>query len=479
MKRFFLTTVLFFLFTGLVLSQTTSIQQLKKHVYTLASDSLEGRGFGTLGGRKAAIYIANQFKDAGILPWKGKYLHQFISEMTFCKVEGANIVGYIEGSDSLLKDEYVVIGAHYDHLAYKIKNDNKVVYNGADDNASGTAVIIEIGRWLSKNRSTLKRSVILIAFDGEEAGLIGSNYLVKNSQIPINKICAMFSLDMVGMLKQYGGINLEGDKTIRNGDDLLIELAKKHQINVKNDGAKVSYRTDTSPFGSIGIPAVHVYTGLISPYHKPEDDANLLDYEGMATITDFMIDAVLALSTREVVEPNALFVAQNSKLGFDIQAGFILGFGSSLNKYEDKFYVAKSLIAAYGGVFAYIGTRHIGIQPEINYLSTGSEHELGKMRVQEINIPVNLRLNLMNKQGTSLFVIGGPYYTYRLTGKLGANDMNFDTDFYREGYGIQYGFGVDLYGVLVVFKGGTHLKSISRTDNIRTDYSTLTLGWRF
>jgi Zn-dependent M28 family amino/carboxypeptidase len=104
-----------------------------------------GRGFGTAGGRMAADYIITQFKGAGIMPWQGSYLHPFISSGLMAKTEGANVVGWIEGSDSMLKGEYIVIGAHYDHLAYKINDDGtRVVFNGADDNASGVASIIEI-----------------------------------------------------------------------------------------------------------------------------------------------------------------------------------------------------------------------------------------------------------------------------------------------------------------------------------------------
>ena len=136
-------------------AQQVDSNMLKDHVYYLASDSLMGRGFGTEGGRMAAKYITDKFKEVGLTPWQGQYLHSFISSSMMLKTEGANIIGWVEGNDPVLKNEYIVLGAHYDHVAYKIVNGEKVVYNGADDNASGVASIIEIGRWLVLNRDRL------------------------------------------------------------------------------------------------------------------------------------------------------------------------------------------------------------------------------------------------------------------------------------------------------------------------------------
>ena len=169
--------------------------RLKAHVYYLASDELRGRKGGSEDAAKAAEYIVDQYKQAGLKPLYSNFLVPFspknsmykdmLGEETGAMVDdimsGAmkdkrfrNVVAVIEGSDNTLKHEFIIIGAHYDHLG--VKSDG-VVYNGADDNASGSAAIIEVARELMQHPELLKRSVIIAAFDGEEMGLYGSNAL--------------------------------------------------------------------------------------------------------------------------------------------------------------------------------------------------------------------------------------------------------------------------------------------------------------
>ena len=189
---------------------STPVENLEKHVYTLASDSLLGRGFGTEQGVKAAEYIADQDRSAGIEPVNGSYFHPFNHRSGILNIAGINVAGIIPGNDPELKEEYIVLGAHYDHLGWKVKGGDTVVYNGADDNASGTATIIEIGRNMAANQGSLGRSIIIVAFDGEESGLIGSTHFVESSMVPPDKIKLMFSLDMVGMYKAHNGLDLVG-----------------------------------------------------------------------------------------------------------------------------------------------------------------------------------------------------------------------------------------------------------------------------
>jgi hypothetical protein len=458
---------------------------IKHHVFTLASDSLMGRGFGTAGGRMAADYIITQFKGAGIMPWQGSYLHPFISSGLMAKTEGANVVGWIEGSDSMLKGEYIVIGAHYDHLAYKINDDGtRIVFNGADDNASGVASIIEIGKWLVENRTQLKRSVIVVAFDGEEAGLVGSSFMVQHMQVPPQQVKAMFSLDMVGMLSRYGGIDLNGDKTLENGDVMLHNLASKHGLTVKKDGRKVVLNTDTAPFGNQGIPAIHVFTSTVSPYHKPEDDAEKLDYPGIAAISGFVADAAVQLSNAETLEPSRRFVAQqNNKLP---KFGLRLGFGTSGQNYSNEFYMAKNIFAFQAGLYAKQRlSRRFTLQPEIIYQTMGGKHADGTLRTHEVSIPVNVRMSLNPASAASTFIANdfylliGPYYSYRFGGSLGGKNMDFDSAFRREDYGIQGGFGFEVMNVQLQISRFHSFKSIDRTTTIIPTGILWTLGLRF
>ena len=170
-----------FLFITLSLSaqDTVLVSSLRKHVAILASDSLSGRAFGFPEKQLAIEYITNQFSSAGFEAWSNDYIQSFQQFNDLYLGEGKNIIGLVEGSDPVLKDEFIILGAHYDHMGWKLENGEKVVFNGADDNASGVASIIEIGKILMTKRGELKRSVIIAAFDAEEAGLIGSRMFLE------------------------------------------------------------------------------------------------------------------------------------------------------------------------------------------------------------------------------------------------------------------------------------------------------------
>jgi hypothetical protein len=467
-----------------VTGQQIDTAMLKKHIYYLASDSLMGRGFGTKGGRMAADYIVQQFADAGIQPWNGKYRHEFVKAGMMLKTEGANIIGWIEGTDPVLKNEFILVGGHYDHVAYLIRGDKTVVYNGADDNASGTATVIELGRWLANNKSKLKRSVILVAFDGEESGLIGSSQMVRNNIVPVDKIKMMFSLDMVGMLSTYGGIDLVGNATLRGGTELLNGIAAKYGIDVKLQGRNIEQQTDTSPFGQKGIPSVHVFTSTVSPYHKPEDDADLLDYNGIATIANFMIETVTTLSSKDELKANRLFVAKETGKGLWASAGFSIGAGTAYHDYSNNFYSGKPVLAANAGLFAKIRfTKRLSLQPEVMYRTVGSEHATGTLRTHEVTIPVNIRFRLTTTNGGMLtpdmFLLIGPYYSYRFYGSLNKQDMDFTNTFSNQEKGLNYGIGIGMMKMNMIFSTQNAFTSIDKNSKLMQSYSSFSIYYTF
>ena len=358
---------------------------------------------------------------------------------------GSNVVGVLEGSDPVLKDEYIVIGAHYDHLGYKIKDGGRIVYPGADDNASGVAVMLEIARFFSENRHKLRRSIIFIGFDAEESMLAGSREFVRaDKPIQNEQIKLMFSLDMLGMYHANKGLGLKGIGGVKEGKDIAILTANRHGINLKNTSAKFDYRTDTYYFGDTRIPSAHAFTGLKSPYHKPEDTADLLEYDGMAMITKFLIDLIAGISNIENMEPTRGFLAQISTIRFNI--GAVSGLGSTNHNYKDEFFTAKQVFAFHGGLLLqmHIG-KHITFQPEVHYNRYGSETAEGVSHVNAITAPLNLHYNFQNEIGRVLrpFVSGGVYYRHNLNGKAGDTNIDFDNIFRREEWGYNVGAGVD------------------------------------
>jgi len=205
----------------------------------------------------------------------------------------ANVVALLEGSDNTLKDEYLVIGAHYDHLGFGGPNsgsrtpDTNAVHNGADDNASGTAMVMALAKKLASQKGKLKRSIIFVAFSGEEMGLLGSKYFVNNPLVDVKKIKAMFNFDMVGRFdKEKNSISISGTGTSAEGDSILRVFEKGLPFSVTHspDGYGPS---DHAAFYASGIPVFFFTTGVHMDYHTPLDDADKLDYNAEKKIADF------------------------------------------------------------------------------------------------------------------------------------------------------------------------------------------------
>ena len=210
---------------------------------------------------------------------------------------GNNVIGYIDNNA-----EYtVVLGAHYDHLGYGIegslyRGEKKAIHNGADDNASGTAALIELARLLKESpyRST---NFLFIAFSGEEMGLLGSNFLVKHLPIPAENISYMLNMDMVGRLKP------EDPVLIINGSGTSPEWDKAFAL-INIDGMKIKTSesglgpSDHTSFYLKDIPVLHFFSGTHSDYHKPEDDEFKINYKGQKDIMDFMLQLIAIMDDK-------------------------------------------------------------------------------------------------------------------------------------------------------------------------------------
>ena len=209
------------------------------------------------------------------------------------KERTANVIALLEGSDPVLKEEYLVIGAHYDHLGFGGQGsgsrmpDTVAVHNGADDNASGTAMVMELARRLAPEKNKLKRSIIFVAFSSEEIGLLGSKYFVNHSPVDLKKIKTMFNFDMVGRFdKEKNSISVGGTGTSAEGDSILKSLEAKLPFAVTHspDGYGPS---DHASFYSSNIPVLYFNTGVHTDYHTPFDDADKLNFDAEKLIGDF------------------------------------------------------------------------------------------------------------------------------------------------------------------------------------------------
>ena len=200
-----------------------------------------------------------------------------------------------------LAGQAVVVGAHYDHLglggfASMDPDSVGVVHNGADDNGSGAVGLLEIGRRLAERRSGNARAVVLIAFTGEELGLLGSDYYVKHPVVPIESTFAMVNLDMVGRLRD-DRVTVFGTETAREFPALLDSLRVASGLSVAGSGDGYG-RSDQSSFYAADVPVLHFFTGAHQDYHRSTDDADKINLDGVARIATLAADLAWTLATR-------------------------------------------------------------------------------------------------------------------------------------------------------------------------------------
>ncbi|MCH7523411.1 MAG: DUF4910 domain-containing protein [Bacteroidetes bacterium] len=280
--------------------------KIKEDVSFLADDKLEGRETGTIGEQEAATYIAKRFKEIGVEPKGTKGFlqvftfkpktdpHQevkYSTTSTDSTITGTNVLGYIDNK----ANKTIVIGAHYDHLGFGAegslyRGEEKAIHNGADDNASGVSVMLNLAGKLKQTNTA--NNYLFIAFSGEEMGLLGSNYFVKNSTIPLDSINYMLNMDMVGRLKADSTLAVYGVGTSPVFKQVISDNNDKFKIIEKESGVGPS---DHTSFYLNDIPVLHFFTGQHEDYHRPSDDSELLNYEGMEAISTYIFEIITDL----------------------------------------------------------------------------------------------------------------------------------------------------------------------------------------
>ncbi|HMC00586.1 MAG TPA: M20/M25/M40 family metallo-hydrolase, partial [Flavobacteriaceae bacterium] len=300
MKKILL-LVLFISFVGCK-KEYSPENKIRDDVAFLASDHLEGRQTGTEGEKAAAEYIANRFIELELLA-KGtnNYFQEFSfkpktnphQKATYSKegdgtIVGTNVIAFLDNK----AENTIVIGAHYDHLGYGAegslyRGEDKAIHNGADDNACGVAMILNLASKLKT--SDFNNNYLFIAFSGEEMGLIGSNYFTKNSTIDINRINYMLNMDMVGRLKEDNSLAVYGVGTSPIFKQVVSASNKNFKIIENESGVGPS---DHTSFYNSDIPVLHFFTGQHEDYHKPSDDSEKLNYQGMEFISNYIYEII-------------------------------------------------------------------------------------------------------------------------------------------------------------------------------------------
>lgn len=296
-------------------------------VSVLAHDSLMGREVGTEYEKKAAAYIAQRFADLNLNP---KGVEGYYQDFTFKRsgnphlqveyieegsengsaddteteqayeniITGRNVIAYLDNK----ADYIVVVGAHFDHLGMGgrgnslYRGEKPAIHNGADDNASGVAMMLHLAKELQQKEAPKNNNYLFIAFSGEEEGLLGSNYFVKNPTIDLRDVTYMINMDMVGRLNEEKSLAVYGVGTAPNLSEVVNANKNDLQIIERESGVGPS---DHTSFYLSDIPVLHFFTGQHEDYHRPSDETDKVNFEGMDLVSKYIYDIISTLDKEE------------------------------------------------------------------------------------------------------------------------------------------------------------------------------------
>ncbi len=277
---------------------TITVDELREHTGLLADDTLEGREAGKRGGIAAARYIENQLKAAGLQPAgdNGGYLQRFNPGYQ-------NVIAMLPGTDPALRGEHILIGAHYDHVGYGTwRNSNGptgYIHNGADDNASGVAALLELVDALHRTQWQPRRSILIAFWDGEEINLLGSRHWVRQPTVPLESVRLAVNVDMVGRMCE-GRLEVGGAHTGAGLRQLLSTPSLPADMWI-DFSWEYKENSDHWPLFLAGVPSILMHTGLHDDYHTPRDDVEKLNLPGIRLASAYILETVCRAADAETL----------------------------------------------------------------------------------------------------------------------------------------------------------------------------------
>lgn len=289
--------------------EAITVLELYDHVDVLTSTKYQGRAPGGRLNKKVIRYLRQDLKKSGISHFKGGYFQSFTCRMRTEKgnppgpeVKTWNVIGYIPGHDPDMRKEYIILGAHYDHLGMggpSSKAESKSgLHYGADDNASGTAALLEIAEKLSANRESLDRSIIIMAFGAEEQGLQGSAYFIDHPPVPFDQIKLMINMDMVGRMNDQKNIYMGGAGTFPGGMELMKGTGEELGLTPIVHAGEVG-GSDHVSFYRKKISVLGLHTGGHPQYHTPEDTIDLINFPGEQKVAEYIYQVILRVASKD------------------------------------------------------------------------------------------------------------------------------------------------------------------------------------
>lgn len=308
MKSFYTSLLLTLVINSIIYSQEYNSNKLIADIEYLSSDQLEGRFPGTKGEKAAAQYIAKRFKDLKLTSLSNNYLQNFSfkqpnnphDELEFDnrekdQINAINVIGYLNNN----KENTIIIGAHYDHIGYggiysldSNGMDKNTIHNGADDNSSGVALLLNLAEQLIKENNS-NNNYLFIAFSAEELGLLGSKYFVENPLIDLKNANYMINLDMVGRLNKEKELSIFGAGTSPILKQVINSTNNNFSLKIIDDGTGPS---DHTSFYNKGIPVLFFNSGSHQDYHKSSDDLELINFSGIREISEYVINIIHELN---------------------------------------------------------------------------------------------------------------------------------------------------------------------------------------
>ncbi|HEX2077561.1 MAG TPA: M20/M25/M40 family metallo-hydrolase [Longimicrobium sp.] len=294
-------------------------QDVREQLQALAADSMEGRGTGTPGGIRAARYLARRLDELGVQPAGdmgflqvvpiaadpvGGRLRLMPSLDALAELpaghrrESFNVIGMIPGSDPVLRHEAVIVGAHYDHVGIGRAVDGDSIYNGADDDASGSVAVLEIARALARGPAP-RRTVVLFLATGEEVGMLGTRWYLQHPAVPIDSTVAGLFIEMIGRPDSLAGGPGRAWLTGYDRSSVGQILARAGVPVVPDPRPAQNFfeRSDNTPFARLGVPA-HAFSsfGLHTDYHRPSDEVERIDFAHLTRVVQAAVNATRALA---------------------------------------------------------------------------------------------------------------------------------------------------------------------------------------
>jgi len=308
------------------------VADIKSHISYLADDKLQGREPGTKGEKLAIKYIQKQFEEIGLKPKGSKRYLQHFEYKTLAnphdtighgkEKNGSNVVGYLDNQAAYT----IIIGGHFDHLGYhehpsSLDKNKKLIHNGADDNASGTAGVIALAKYFSQNNTKEKCNFLFICFSGEEDGLIGSKYFSNNPTIDLKNVQCMLNMDMIGRLNDSTlKLMVYGVGTSSNYSSIFSSLNTSLKLGYDSAGIGPS---DQTSFYLKDIPVLHFFTGQHSDYHKSSDDTEKINFKGEVMVLDLIIQIAEKICNEPKLNFTKTKQPESQKVSFKVTLGIM------------------------------------------------------------------------------------------------------------------------------------------------------------